>query len=337
MLHRNLAIALHRVTQTPGPVLVEGPRSAGKTTLLRHEYPRRLYLTLEDPADRRAARQDPAAFLLRLRSPAIIDDVQRAPELVAHLAQAPESRSLILASPLKLCLPVKTLRLYHPTRAELERRPPLPIEMLGNFVPRITGAIQAFNAWPTDRRLIERDVQELVRVQDLDRFDSFARLAFESSGQVLDQQKLADLAGASRTTAVRWLAVLDACFLTCRVPACDYDFGRRLVRSPKLHFFESALFESRVVSEIYRNAAHTGEVPDLHYWRDSNGTEVALVLELPLRPPMAVGVAESPTPADEARLERWMALAGTRNAAIVSNRIREQRRGPILRYSLDQL
>jgi hypothetical protein len=149
--------------------------------------------------------------------------------------------------------------------------------MLGHFVPGPAGRLRAFNAWPKDYRLIERDVQELVKVQDLDRFDTFARIASERSGQVLDQQQLARLAGTSRSTVVRWLAVLDDCFLTLRIPPCDYDLGRRLIRSPKLHFLQSESFESSVVSEIYRNAVHTGTMPDLRYWRDSNGLELALV------------------------------------------------------------
>jgi len=337
MLERNLTIVLHRAAQMPEPVLLEGPRGAGKTTLLRNEFPRRLYITLEEASDRRAARQDPAAFLSRLRVAAVIDDVHRAPELTAHLAQAREPRPIILVSSRKLSLPIMTLRLYHPTRAEREGRPPLPLEMLGHFVPGPTGRLRAFNAWPKDYRLIERDVQELVKVQDLDRFDTFARLAAERSGQVLDQQQLAQLAGTSRSTVVRWLAVLDACFLTLRVLPCDYDLGRRLIRSPKLHFLESESFESSVVSEIYRNAAHTGKIPDLRYWRDSNGLELALVLQLPGSSPMAVAIAEAPNPTDEARLQRWMNLAGIRTAAIVSLRSREQRCGPILRYALDQL
>jgi len=209
--------------------------------------------------------------------------------------------------------------------------------MLGHFVPGPAGRLRAFNAWPKDYRLIERDVQELVKVQDLDRFDTFASLALERSGQILDQQQLAQLAGTSRSTVVRWLAVLDACFLTLRVLPWDYDLGRRLIRSPKLHFLESESFESSVVSEIYRNAAHNGKMPDLRYWRDSNGLELALVLQLPGSSPVAVAIAEAPNPTDEARLQRWMNLAGIRNAAIVSLRSREQRRGPILRYALDQL
>ncbi len=337
MLVRNLSIVLHRAVHAHALVVLEGPRGSGKTTLLKGEFPRRLYLTLDDPADRQAARRDPAAFIARLRTAAIIDDVHRAPELVTYLTGNPVSTPLLVASPRKLSLPYTTLRLYHPTLAELERRPPLALEMLGHFVPRVEARLRAYEAWPRDNGLLERDVRELAGVQDLDRFDQFARIGLQHSGQILDQQRLADLAGISRTTVVRWLAVLDASFLTFRVPPCDYALGRRTIRSPKLHFTESESFESRVISEIYRNAAHTGALPDLRYWRDSNGSEIALVLQLAGVPPVAVAVAESPNPGDDARLHRWMKLAGTQSAAVISLRARDQTRGPILRYTLDQL
>jgi hypothetical protein len=334
---RSLTIPLHRAAALPEPLVIEGPRGAGKTTLLRREFPRRLYLTLEDAADRRAARRDPAAFLARLRVAAIIDEVHRAPELVTHLARGIEPRPITLVSSLKLSLPLRTLRLYHPTQAEREGRPPLPIEMLGHFVPVRSDGARAPARWPGGYSPIERDVQELMQVRDPDRFGAFVQVAREHSGRVLDQQRLGRLAGVSATTAVRWLSVLDACFLTIRLEPCGFDFGRRLTRHPKLHFLDGVSLESKVVSEIYRNAAHTGQAHDLRYWRDSNGLEIPLVLQFPGSPPMPVAIVEAPNPAEDARLQRWMKLAGTSRGAMVSLRSREHQRGQILRYTVDQL
>ena len=60
-------------------VLVEGPRQAGKTTLVRalSDTDRR-YLSLDDAATRALARSDPTAFIRNLDR-ATIDEVQRAP------------------------------------------------------------------------------------------------------------------------------------------------------------------------------------------------------------------------------------------------------------------
>lgn len=327
---------LRRATQPGGAVVLEGPAGSGKTTLLRREFPDRVYITLRDPAARQYARTGPAAFLARLRMAAIVDDIHRAPELVQHLARTSENKPILFASSRKLCLPFTTLRLYHPTRAELEGRPPLPLDVLGRFVPAAAAVPRAVHRWPQPRDLNASDVGGLVQVRDFDRFENFLLLARERSGQVLDQQKLARPAGTSRTTVTRWLAVLDACLLTTRLEPSDQDFGRRLVRGPKLHFLDSSTFESAVVSEIYRNAVHTGDPPDFRYWRDSNGSEIALVIQSP-NGPVPVSIVENPTPVDEARLLRWLDLAGARRGAMVTRRPSGPHGGRILRYTPDLL
>jgi predicted AAA+ superfamily ATPase len=135
----------------------------------------------------------------------------------------------------------------------------------------------------------------------------------------------------------RWLAALDTCFLTLRLPPTDIDFGRRLVRSPKLHFLDGGGFESQVIAELYCNARHAGEVPDLRYFRDSNGFEIPLIVQSETDGVMPVGIAAVPTPTEVTRLRRWMDLAGVRQGALITELPGGARTGGILRYSVDQL
>jgi predicted AAA+ superfamily ATPase len=66
-------------------VLVNGPRQAGKTTLVRQfAGKKRAYVTLDDPATLAVARDDPAGFVRALDS-AVIDEVQRVPELLLSI------------------------------------------------------------------------------------------------------------------------------------------------------------------------------------------------------------------------------------------------------------
>ena len=350
MLLRTLTVPLHRAVRLGETVLVQGPRLSGKTTLLRREFPGHRYLTLDDPQIRALARQDPAGFLARLRGPAIIDDVHRAPSLVAHLSASPIASPVVLASSLRLQLPVVTFELYPPTRAERERRTPLGLEMLGRFVPvlgPVLGPVPAITPTVTstglyagpnasEQQFLDRDVRGLVNVHDLDRFEHFLQVARSHSGQILDQQALAAACDVAHRTVARWLAVLDMGFLTLRLPPSDVDFSRRLVKSPKLHFLEGGGFESQAVSEIFRNAHHAGTLPHLRYWRDSNGFEIPLVVQSETSEIMPVGIAETPTPAEIAALRRWMELAGVRQAALIAQRPGPTRQG-ILRYSLHQL
>lgn len=330
-----MAIPLHRAVQLGEPVLLQGPRSAGKTTLLRREFPGHTYIALDHAADRARARSSPADFLARLRGPAIVDDLHRAPELVHYLAAAARG-PLILSSSRRLQLPVKTLELYSPTHAERQRRAPLALAMLGRFAPAAVPAATPAPLWPVLRSFVEHDVRDLEGVRDLDRFESFLLVAQSHSGQTLDQQAIAGKCGVSHRTVTRWLATLDACFLTLRLPPADMDFGRRIVRSPKLHFIESENFESRAISEIFRNAMHDGERPDLRYWRDSNGLEIPLVIQSDAGV-LPVGIASTPTPSELAKLKRWMKLAQVSHAALIGETKTAARSGGVLRYAIDQL
>ena len=335
MFDRPLAVLLRRASLLTEPVLVQGPRGAGKTTLLRREFPVHTYVTLDDATDRARARSDPRAFLARLRGPAFIDDLHRAPELMAHTVGP---RPLILASSRRLQLPFETFELYPPTQAEREGRLPLSLEMLGRFAPSL-GQSSSLPETPqvSNRSWLDRDVRALINVHDLDRFESFLSFAESRSGAILDQQAIADECGLSHRTVTRWLGVLDACFLTLRLPACGIDFGRRLVRSPKLHLLESACLESRAVSEIYRNARHTGLVPGLSYWRDSNGFEIPLIVQTDAAPIMPVCIAAEPNPSVVARLRRWMDLAGVQQGAIIAQPAGQLQRRGVLCYSIAQL
>lgn len=332
MLHRTLAVPLHRAAQTHDVVLVQGPRGAGKTTLFRREFPGHTYVALDEGAERARARRDPEGFLRRFRGPAVVDDLHRAPELIAYLRENGAPRPLLLGSSRRVALPVETLELHGPTRAERERRAPVGLAMLGRFVPA-SSAGTAYPMWEVGAGYLDRDLPDLIGVRDRDRFESFVEAARSRSGAVLDQMGLARECGVSHTTAVRWLGVLERCFVTVRVSPAEWDFGRRLVRSPKLHFLAGGGFESEVVSEIYRNAAHAGEAVDLRYWRDSNGFEVELVVGEPGGP---VAIAEWPTPVDLERVRRWMRLAGVERGAVIG-RSGGRGSGGVLRYGLEGL
>ena len=335
MIDRHLAIPMHRAVLQGEPVLVHGPRGAGKTALLRREFPGHSYVSLDEVTHRMRARSDPRSFLAKLRGPAVIDDLHRAPELFPHL---PAARPLILASSRRLQLPMETFELYPPTNAEREGRAPMPLAMLGHFAPAARHSISPSAIPPAaDRSWIDRDVRELINIRDLDRFELFLRSAELTSGAVLDMQAISNECGMSHRTVTRWFEVLAACFKTFRLPASSNDFGRRLIRGPKLHFFESECFESRAALEIYCNARHAGIAPNLAYWRDSNGLEIQLIVQADDMPPMPIAIAKEANPLDVARLHRWMDLAQVQQGALIAQRAGPVRRKGIACYSIAQL
>jgi len=184
----------------------------------------------------------------------------------AYLGTAPTD----LASSARLRLPFESFVLYPPTQGRARAPPPVSLEMLGRFAPSVGQASSPpETAQVPNQSWLERDVRALINVHDLDRFESFLRFAVSRSGAILDQQLIADECGLSHRTVTRWLGVLSACFLTLRLPASGIAFGRRLIRSPKLHFLEGACLESppsrrsiatRGTPVLPRNSA-IGEIP----------------------------------------------------------------------------
>ena len=70
-------------------LLLTGPRQVGKTTFLQHvKEEGRRYVTLDDPALRTLAVEDPALFLQRFPAPILIDEIQYAPEVLPLVKMA---------------------------------------------------------------------------------------------------------------------------------------------------------------------------------------------------------------------------------------------------------
>jgi len=180
---------------------------------------------------------------------------------------------------------------------------------------------------------LERDVRDVLKVGDLEAFSRFLRLCAGRSGQLLSWTGLGADAGIAHATARRWLSILEASFLVARLRPFHKKFNKRLVKSPKLYFLDSgllcfllrirspeelrfhgargAIFESWVVSELLKNYYNRGESPDVYFWRDSNGREVDLVLDLGGRC-IAVEIKSGETVVDDffKSLRYWRHLPG---------------------------
>ena len=159
----------------------------------------------------------------------------------------------------------------------------------------------------------ERDLRQLMEVRRLDDFRRFVRLAAGRVGQVLNVHSLAADAGVADRTARDWLSVLEASHLVWLLPPWHENLGKRLTKAHKLYFCDvglatwligitqaaqllshplrGALFENLVVMEFVKHALHRGERPDLHFFRDSNGLEVGLLVGNGL-PPGQLGLVE---------------------------------------------
>jgi uncharacterized protein len=149
---------------------------------------------------------------------------------------------------------------------------------------------------------VERDARLAGAVGDLTGFARFVALCAGRSGQLLNLTSLGSDAGVSRVTASRWLSILSASYIITLLQPHFEDFSRRLVKSPKLFFLDTglmcallglrratdlrvhplrgAVFEAFVVSELVKLFLHHGERAPLYFWRDSNGREVDVLLDM---------------------------------------------------------
>lgn len=148
---------------------------------------------------------------------------------------------------------------------------------------------------------IERDVRSIVNIGDLETFTRFVRLCAGRVGQLLNAQSLGNDCGIDKKTVTRWISILETSFIVKLLRPYYKNFNKRLIKSPKLYFLDSgllcyllgiqkpeelmvhsargAIFESWVVSEIYKSYYHTGKQPAMYFFRDSSHNEIDLLLE----------------------------------------------------------
>ena len=374
MIERDLAPRLARAARQWPSVTLTGPRQSGKTTLCRSLFPEHPYETLEAPDVRAFAVEDPRAFLARFPRGAVLDEIQRAPDLLSYLQgvidadPAPGrwiltgSQNLALLETVSQSLAGRTAvyNLLPLTRSETVRFPRHPdtldeVLFAGSY-PRVFDEGIDPGDWFRSyvAAYIERDVRTIANVGDLAAFQRFVALCAGRTAQLLNYSALAGDCGVSQPTAKAWLGILETGFLTFRLPTFHANVRKRLVKMPKLHFYDTGLvcwllgirspgqlrshplrgpvFETWVVSEIAKQRAHRGEPGGLFFYRDRNGAEADLVLQGPAGPAIveakAGETASSGLFAGAARVRRSLAAAdGLPSAAVVYGGDRPQRRG----------
>ncbi len=296
-------------------VTLTGPRQSGKTTLCRKLFPDKAYVSLEEPDVRARAIDDPRGFLGELSKGCILDEVQRTPDLLSYLQgmvdEDPSPGRFILTGSQNLNL-LASISQSLAGRTAICHLLPLSVEEIpevgdlwqtifcGGY-PRIHSSSVGPQEWISSyvQTYIERDVREVLNVGDLASFQTFMGLCAGRTGQVLNLTSLGSDCGINQKTAKAWLSVLETSFLAFRLRPFFHNLGKRWVKSPKLHFFDSglvcfllgirepqqltthplrgAIFETWVVSECYKAQVNRGINPDLFHWRDAKGHEVDLV------------------------------------------------------------
>ena len=321
MIDRDLAPQLRRAAAQFPAVTLTGPRQSGKSTLCRALFSHLPHVSLEAPDTRSYASRDPRAFLEGVPEGAVIDEVQRVPELPSYLQSLLDadprpgrwvltgSQNLALLESISQSLAGRTavLHLLPLARSEVVRFEPHPTTLdetlIAGGYPRIFDQRLEPSDWLRAYvgTYIERDVRTITNVGDLTAFQRFVELCAGRTSQLLTYSALAGDCGISQPTAKAWLSVLETSFLAFRLSAFHTSLRKRLVKMPKLHFYDTglvcwllgirkpeqlrshplrgAIFETWVVSEILKHRTNGGEPRGLWFYRDRDGAELDLIVE----------------------------------------------------------
>lgn len=301
-------------------VLITGPRQSGKSTLVRACFPDYRYVSFSDLDIRTFAKEDPRGFIATYSDKTIIDEVQKEPSVLSYLQTHTDhegregmyiltgSQNLLLMESVDESLAgrVGLLRLLPFSHAEMVAGGIAPSsvdeEIFNGCYPRLYDkGIRPTDYYPSYiRTYVERDVRSLKQIGDLSRFVRLVKLCAGRIGQLLNVSSLAVECGVSAPTVQSWLSVLEQCYIIYLLRPDHRNFSKRLVKSPKLYFYDTGLacslleitsasqvathylrgglFENMVIGELLKHCFNAGFDANFTFWRDSNGNEVDLLV-----------------------------------------------------------
>lgn len=289
-------------------VILTGPRRTGKTTLLRRLFPRASYVLLEDPDIQLRARSDPRTLLDGIRLPAIFDEIQNVPELFDYvrtridnnprrmgqwLFTGSQEAPLMKGVSESMAGRAAVLQLLPFSMAETDRA-----TLLHGGYPEAVARPRSRSLWFSSyiQTYLERDVRGVTNIRDIATFRRFLALVASRHGQTLNRTDLAIPLGVAIPTISEWLQVLELTGQVLTVPPYFENFGKRLIKSPKIYIGDSglachllgietqaeldrspflgALFEGFVAAEILKSQVNQGRRKELYHFRDQQGLEV---------------------------------------------------------------
>lgn len=304
-------------------ITITGPRQSGKTTFAQQLRPDYKYVSLEDPDNRQHAQTDPRGFLETWQDGVILDEIQYVPDLFSYLQTYTDlrkrngeyiltgSQNFLMMERISQSLAgrVAVFALLPFSYAELlsgeYASPWLTILYRGSYPRQYDKEIQPDSFFADYlQTYIERDVRQIINVQNLSIFQRFMQLLAGRTGQLLNQNNLAIETGVDNKTISGWLSVLESSYIVYRLPPYYNNFSKRVIKSPKIYFYDTglaafllgirspaeadihfargALFENLVINETLKQFYNRGERQLLYFWNDSQHHEIDLLFDMGL-------------------------------------------------------
>jgi predicted AAA+ superfamily ATPase len=323
MFNRNIEKVLFALLQKYPAINITGPRQSGKTTLVKNLHGNYNYFSLENPDTRLFAESDPRGFLQSTGEKFILDEVQYVPELFSYLQEILDnsrengkvillgSQSFLMNQHISQSLAgrVASLKLLPLSYSELKaaklESQNIDNNLFNGGYPRLYNEkIDPIHFFPHYiETYLQRDIRLLRNIENLNTFVRFIKLCAGRVGNILDLSSLANDSSISVNTVKSWLSLLEASYIIYFVQPYSGNVNRRMIKSPKLYFYDTGLvcsllnieqekqletfylrgnlFENFVFSELLKVRFNAGLPANYYFIRDSKGVEVDCVQELP--------------------------------------------------------
>lgn len=363
-IKRIISTVCRDITKAFPALLITGPRQSGKTTFLKHEFPDAQYISFDDPVMQNFAHNDPEGFLSKFDSSQIIlDEIQYVPHLFSFLKMKIDAdrrnmgKWLLTGSQQfnvmkevsdSLAGRIAIIDLFPFSYFELPEISEDVSEMIFNgLYPEVALNREIRNIWYSSyiRTYIERDVRQIINVQDTLLFQNFIQLLAAHSSQESNIAGISRELGVSQPTIKRWISILQSSFIVYLLNPYYKKLKKRLIKSPKIYFIDSgiaayltrqpnaaalicgsmggAFFESFIVIETYKIISSKKENAEMYFWRSHDGLEVDLILEIQgMVFPIEIKKTASPTIRHADNLEKFNKISENphpENAIIVCN------------------
>lgn len=311
MIERILQIS----RELEGSIFLFGARQTGKSTTLRQQFPKSIYIDLLDTEIKSRFSRRPVLLYEMLHDKpentlVIIDEIPEVPELLNEVHRLIAERQLLFilcgSSARKLkrkgkntlggrALPVY---LYPFVSAEVSdwdidravNYGMLPPHYLAKNPSRLLSAyIQVY---------LKEEIKEEALVRNLDSFQRFLEIAALTDGEMVNYNNIAQDCGVSATTVSSYFDILEDTLIGYRIPAYRKVMKRRLVQAPRFYYFDVGVanhllhrkdlvrgtdeyghaFEHLVIQELYAWLHYTHSEEELTFWRTYTGIEVDAVI-----------------------------------------------------------
>ncbi len=301
------------------PVIgLTGPRQSGKSTLLQHALKNYDYVSFDLEKNVQSFDSDPEGFLLQYKNKVIFDEVQYVPSIFNIIKVLVDkdrkkygrfvltsssqfyflknvSESLAGRIGLMSLLPLQYSEMPKALLDESIFRGGYPELVLRNY----SDADLWFSSYIGT--YLRKDVNALINIGDQRSFRQLIQLLAASISQTLDMTRYSKALGVSMPTIKRWISVLEASYIIFLLPPYYENYGKRIVKSPKIYFYDTgvvsfltgittydlydkgplagAMFENYIVSEVMKKELHQATQADLYFLRTQDKSEIDLIVD----------------------------------------------------------